>query len=242
MQTSSNRCKAHRRRILELSQRGPSHVAPAFSCLEIVDLIYYELKRPQDAFILSKGHGCLAQYVVLESLGLIKADDRSLGGHPDRGGPIEASTGSLGHGLGMAVGMAYAEYLKGTDANVYCVISDGEMQEGSTWEAAAMAYTLRLDNLICFVDANGYGGLEKIQSVEPMPQKFESFGWEAIRCNGHSHERLKYAVTKRLGDLPFVVLANTVKGEGVSFLVDAPIWHYRSPNAVELAQAMKELA
>ena len=239
---SSDRCKAHRRRILELSQRGPSHVAPAFSCLEIVDLIYYELKRPQDAFILSKGHGCLAQYVVLESLGLVDAGASHLGGHPDRAGPIEASTGSLGHGLGMAVGMAYAEYLKGTDTNVYCVISDGEMQEGSTWEAAQMAYTLRLDNLICFVDANGYGGLDRIETVEPMPQKFESFGWEAIRCNGHDAERLKYAVARRLGDLPFVVLANTTKGQGVSFMIDAPIYHYKSPDKAGYEQALKELA
>ncbi len=242
MQTSSDRCKAHRRRILELSQRGPAHVAPAFSCLEIVDLIYYELKRPQDAFILSKGHGCLAQYVVLESLGLIKADDPALGGHPDRGGPIEASTGSLGHGLGMAVGMAYAEYLKGTDSRVYCVMSDGEMQEGSTWEAAAMAYTLRLDNLIVFVDANGYGGLERIQSVEPAPQKWESFGWEAVRVNGHDAENMKRAVGRRLDALPYVVLANTTKGQGCSFMIDQPIFHYKSPNPVEYAQAMKELA
>jgi transketolase len=240
--TSADRCKAHRRRILDLSQRGPSHVAPAFSCLEIVDLIYYELKRPDDVFLLSKGHGCLAQYVVLESLGLIKADDPSLGGHPDRGGHIEASTGSLGHGLGMAVGMAYAEYLKGTDTRIFCVISDGELQEGSTWEAAHMAHTLKLDNLICFVDANGYGGLERIQSVEPMPQKFESFGWEAVRVNGHSHERLKYAVDRRIGDLPLAVLATTTKGQGASYMVDAPIWHYKSPSAVEYALAMKELA
>lgn len=240
--TSTERCKAHRRRILDLSQRGPSHVAPAFSCLEIVDLIYHDLKRPDDVFILSKGHGCLAQYVVLESLGLLKADDPTLGGHPDRGGHIEASTGSLGHGLGMAVGCAYAEYLKGTDTRVYCVMSDGEMQEGSTWEAAHMAYTLRLDNLIVFVDANGYGGLERIQSVEPMPMKFESCGWEASRVNGHDTATMKDAVSRRVGDLPYVVIAHTTKGKGASYMVDSPIWHYKSPNTVEYALAMKELA
>ncbi len=236
--TPEARCKSHRRRILELSQRGPSHVAPAFSCLEIVDLIYYELKRPQDAFILSKGHGCLAQYVVLESLGLLKADDPGLGGHPDRSGPIEASTGSLGHGLGMAVGMAYAEYLKGTDSLVYCVMSDGELQEGSTWEALHVAKKLKLDNLIVFVDANGYGGMEVIDTLDAM---FGAAGWEHDITGGHDTEFLRRAVSRRLGHEPFVVVAKTIKGCGVSFLTDNPIWHYRSPNKEELAQALAEI-
>ena len=232
MQLSSERCKAHRRRILELSQRGPSHVAPAFSCLEIVDFIYYELKRPDDAFILSKGHGCLAQYVVLESLGLLKADDPALGGHPDRGGHIEASTGSLGHGLGMAVGMAYAEYLKGSDSRIYCVISDGELQEGSTWEASRMARQLKLDNLIVFVDANGYGGMEKIETEQIFN------GWERYVADGHDADEMKRALAKRHQMYPCVLITKTVKGQGASFMVDKPIWHYKSPNAEELAIAM----
>lgn len=236
MSISSERCKAHRRRILELSQRGPSHVAPAFSCLEIVDYIYHSLKRPDDAFILSKGHGCLAQYVVLESLGLLKADDPKLGGHPDRGGHIEASTGSLGHGLGMAVGMAYAEYLKGTDSRVFCVMSDGELQEGSTWEASHMAVKLKLDNLIVFVDANSYGGMEEIRVLSDVFQD-----WELSDVDGHEHKFLRnaarYPTTK-----PHAIIARTVKGKGASFMVDEPIWHYKSPNKDEFAIAMAENA
>lgn len=233
------RCKAHRRRILELSQRGPSHVAPAFSCLEIVDLIYNEFMRSEDIFILSKGHGCLAQYVVLEALGLLKADDPALGGHPDRGGPIEASTGSLGHGLGMAVGAAYAEYLKGTDKRVYVVMSDGELQEGSTWEAARMATQLKLDNLVVFVDANGFGGMEPIEVCDGL---FQSCGWETSETDGHETELMHFHMRHRLGTAPFSLICRTVKGKGASFMVNQPIWHYKSPNKEELAQALEENA
>lgn len=188
---------------------------------------------------MSKGHGCLAQYVVLEALGLLKADDPALGGHPDRGGPIEASTGSLGHGLGMAVGAAYAEYLKGTDKRVYVVMSDGELQEGSTWEAVRMASQLKLDNLIVFVDANGFGGMEPIKVHDEM---FAACGWEFLWSAGHDSTFLRLAVNRRLGDRPLAVLAKTIKGHGASFMVDQPIWHYKSPNAAELAQAMAENA
>jgi transketolase len=248
MSTSSERCRAYRRRILEISQKVTAHVAPAFSCLEIVDVIYKELMRPHDIFVLSKGHGALAQYVVLESLGLLKLDeycDGGLGAHPDRSGPIQASTGSLGHGLGMAVGMAYAEYLKGSDANVYVVISDGELQSGSTWEAVQMAANLKLDNLIVFIDANDFGGLERMSdahpSVYPMDDKFSACDWEVDRVNGHTSDELVAAVRKRWDRAPLAVVCDTVKGYGVSFMQTA-IWHYRSPNKREYEKALAELA
>jgi transketolase len=191
--SSVERCRRYRRRILEISQKVTAHVAPAFSCMEIVDVIYNELMRPQDVFVLSKGHGCLAQYVVLEDLHGMKLEEfcnGSLGGHPDRGGLIAASTGSLGHGLGMAVGMAYAEYLKGSDTNVYVVMSDGELQEGSTWEAVQMAANLKLDNLLLFVDANDYGGLERIpETLYPIAEGFEAFFWDSGRTNGMTQKR-----------------------------------------------------
>ena len=162
---SVERCRRYRKRILDISQKVTAHVAPAFSCLEIVDMIYHDLKRPQDVFLMSKGHGSLAQYVILEELGILSLDGYckgSLGAHPDRGMPgIEASTGSLGHGLGMAVGMAYAEQFNGSDTRIYVVLSDGELQEGSTWEAAQMAANLRLANLLVFVDMTAFGGLEQ---------------------------------------------------------------------------------
>lgn len=248
--TSSDRCRRYRRRILDISQKVTAHVAPALSCVEIVDVIYNELMRPQDVFVLSKGHGCLAQYVILEERGLLKLDEfcaGSLGGHPDRGGPIAASTGSLGHGLGMAVGMAYAEKLKGSDVRVYVVMSDGELQEGSTWEAALMAANLRLSNLVVFVDSNDFGGLERISTAHratyPVGQKFLAFGWQAYGVgDGHDSKMLKHQCFDRgPAELPCMFLCTTVKGKGVSFMENEPIWHYRSPNKEEYAQAMKEL-
>lgn len=246
---SRARCRAYRRRILEISQRVTCHVAPAFSCLEIVDVIYHGLKRPQDVFIMSKGHGALAQYVVLEALGVLPpvALDRfctpegRLGGHPDRGvAGIEASTGSLGHGLGMAVGMAYAEKLKGSDVRVYVVCSDGELQAGSTWEAVRMAGELKLDNLMLFMDANGWGGMDRISSVGISP-KFWAFGWGATNVGGHDGLRMRLRLDVRDVTKPFALVCDTVKGKGVSFIEDRAIWHYRSPSKEEYAQALEEL-
>jgi transketolase len=246
--TSHNRCLRYRRRILEISQKVTAHVAPALSCVEICDVIYNELMRPQDVFVLSKGHGCLAQYVILEERGLLNLHEfcaGSLGGHPDRGGPIAASTGSLGHGLGMAVGMAYAEKLKGSDVRVYVVCSDGELQAGSTWEAVRMAAELKLDNLALFVDANGWGGMDRITSVGISP-KFWAFGWGATNTGGHDGLRMRLRLEVRDVTKPFALVCDTVKGKGVSYMEESfelgdGIWHYRSPSKEECAQAMEEL-
>jgi transketolase len=251
------RCLKYRRRILDVSQRvGALHIAPAFSCLEMTDVIYHGLMRnPRDLFVMSKGHGCMSQYVILEDLGVMPSEEIEryctpggvLGAHPDRGTPgIEASTGSLGHGLGMAVGMAYAECLKGTDARVHVVLSDGELQEGSTWEAAQMAANLRLENLLLFVDLNDFGGLERISqahpAVFPVIAKFEAFGWESAEVNGHDAAAIHAAALARSGNKPFVLVGKTVKGRGVAFMEHVPIWHYRSPNREEYAVAVRDLA
>ena len=249
------RCLKYRRRILDISQRvGALHIAPAFSCLEMTDVIYHALKRPRDAFVMSKGHGCVSQYVILEDLGVMPTEQIEryctpggvLGAHPDRGTPgIEASTGSLGHGLGIGVGMAYAEYLKESDCRVHVVLSDGELQEGSTWEAAQMAANHKLDNLLLFVDLNDFGGLERISehhpAVFPVLEKFHAFGWEAVEVNGHDAGALYAAAASRKGGKPFALVCRTVKGRGVSYMEHVPIWHYRSPNKDEYAQAMREL-
>ena len=160
--TAQRRCLEYRRRILAISQQVTAlHVAPAFSCLEMVDLIYHGLMRPAeegvsprflDSFLMSKGHGCLSQYVILENFGVLEKSDLQkyctpagkLGAHPDYGVPgIEASTGSLGHGMGIATGMAYGDRIKGDARHVFVVLSDGELQEGSTWEAIMMAANLK---------------------------------------------------------------------------------------------------
>ncbi len=252
---SRRRCLQYRRRILDVSQRVTAlHIAPAFSCLEMTDVIYHALKRPEDAFVMSKGHGCVSQYVILEDLGIMPTQEIEryctpegvLGAHPDLGTPgIEASTGSLGHGLGIGVGMAYAEYLKETDCRVHVVLSDGELQEGSTWEAAQMAANTNLDRLLLFVDLNDFGGLERISdhhpAVFPVAEKFRAFGWEAAEVNGHDAAAVYAATMARKGGKPFVLIGKTVKGRGVSYMEHVPIWHYRSPSKDEYAQALAEL-
>ena len=260
--TARARCKKYRRRILDMSQNVSAlHIGGAFSCTEIVDCIYNEFMRPgvrggksPDTFLMSKGHGCMIQYVILEDLGILSKADLDayctpkgrLGTHPDYGNPgIEASTGALGHGLSMAVGMALAERGRGSNGIVYTVLSDGEVQEGSTWEAILMASSLRLTNLVAFVDNNDFQSLgrtsETHPSFYPLEAKFEAFGWETAEVDGHDPGAIYAAVTTCSGTKPLMVCAKTVKGKGVSYMENAPIWHYRSPNKDEYAQALREL-
>src|SRR5438105_7822488 len=262
--SARRRCLAYRRRILEISQQVSAlHVAPAFSCLEMVDVIYHGLMRRDpargnpglaDNFLMSKGHGCLSQYVILEDLGVLTKSDLDqyctpagqLGCHPDYGVPgIEASTGSLGHGLGMATGMAYADRIKGEDRCLYVVLSDGELQEGSTWEALQMAANLKVDNLVAFVDLNDMASLSRMSETHPafypVLDKLRAFGWETVEVNGHDAGAIHDAVARRQGGRPFMLLGRTVKGRGVSFMESVPIWHYRSPNKEEYAKAIAEL-
>jgi transketolase len=263
---SRRRCMRYRRRILDISQKvGALHIAPAFSCLEIVDACYHGLMRAApaggkspDTFLMSKGHGCMAQYVVLEDIGVLPTSDLDayctadgiLGAHPDYGNPgIEASTGSLGHGLSMAVGMAVAERniagKGGVPGTVYCVLSDGELQEGSSWEAILMGSTLGLTNLVAVVDNNDFQSLgrtsETHPSFYPLVEKLEAFGWESLEVNGHDAGAVYDAVAARKGDKPLFLVAKTVKGRGVSYMESVPIWHYRAPNPQEYRQAVDEL-
>ena len=255
------RCLAYRRRILEVSQQVTAlHVAPAFSCTEIVDVIFHGLMRwtapgrSPDVFLMSKGHGCLIQYVILEEMGTLSRQDLDqyckpggrLGAHPDFGVPgIAASTGSLGHGMGLAVGMAYAERLQKRDGIVHLLLSDGECQEGSTWEGAMMAANLKLDNLIAFVDLNDFGGLERMSdghpAFHPLAEKFAAFGWDTVEVNGHAADEIFAAVDNQPSNRPLAVICRTVKGKGVSYMEHVPIWHYRSPNREEYRQALAEL-
>jgi transketolase len=257
---SKVRCRNHRKRILDISQTVTAmHAAGAFSALEMVDVIYYGLMRKKknfflDTFLMSKGHGCMSQYVVLESLGILKkkyldnycTKEGKLGCHPDYGIPgIEASTGSLGHGMGLAVGMAHADEINKKKKLLYLMLSDGELQEGSTWENMMMAANLNLKNLICFIDHNGSQSFgitkETHPNFYPLKKKIISFGWECVEINGHNQKEIFSSVRRRKTNKPFMIIGNTVKGKGVSFMENKPIWHYRSPNKEEYQIALSEI-
>ncbi len=258
---SKARCLRFRRRILDISQTVPAlHAAGAFSCLEIVDTIYFGLMRRdgggdlRDTFLLSKGHGSLAQYLVLEELGILPREELDrfcrpggkLGTHPDYGLPgIEAATGSLGHGLPIAIGMALADKRLEADRVMYVVMSDGELQEGSVWEAMMLAPTLGLNNLVAVVDLNDFQSLGRTSETHPnfypMLDKIKAFGWETIQVDGHDQQALYDAVLAREGSRPMMVLGRTTKGKGVSFMENVSMWHYRSPSPEEDKQALAEL-
>jgi transketolase len=224
--------------------------------MELADTILHGLmRRDHDTFLMSKGHGCLAQYVILEDWGVLSRRDLDeyctpvgrLGAHPDYGVPgIAASTGSLGHGMGMAVGMSYADRILKSDRRVHVVLSDGELQEGSTWEAMMMAANLGLANLVAYLDLNDFQGLGRTSVTHPhfypVVEKAASFGWEVAEANGHDAGAIWDAVSRRGGTRPFFLIGRTVKGKGVSYMESVPIWHYRSPNPAEFAQAIAELA
>jgi transketolase len=207
-----------------------------------------------DTFLMSKGHGCMILYVILEDMGVLSREDLDLyckpngrlGCHPDYGNPgIEASTGALGHGLSMAVGMALAERGRKTNGVIYTVLSDGEVQEGSTWEAVLMASSLGLTNLVAFVDNNDFQSLGRTSETHPtfypLVEKFQAFGWECAEVDGHDAAAVFAAVSGRQGGRPFMLVGKTIKGKGISYMENVPIWHYRSPSPQEYEQGKKEL-
>ena len=251
-----------RRRILGIARNLTAlHIGGAFSCMEMVDTVYYGLMRKldsggfQDSFILSKGHGAMALYAILEEMKILdpkdldtycKAEGR-LGTHPDRGLPgIEASTGSLGHGLGMGGGMVLHDKVFNQDRVTYVVMSDGELQEGSVWEMFLQAPALGLNSLVAFVDYNNLQSLgftsETHPNFYPIKEKVAAFGWEVVELDGHDQGAIFDAVSSRTSQAPFFVVGKTVKGKGVSYMENQPLWHFRSPNSEEFRQAMHELA
>jgi transketolase len=258
---AKERCLRYRRRILDISQQVAAlHIGSSYSCTEIADCFYNALMRRNpdgaspDTFLMSKGHGCMIQYTILEDHGVLSRNDLDgyckadghLGVHPDYGTPgIAAATGSLGHGLGMACGMAIAERRQPVPGRIFTILSDGEVQEGSTWEAVLMASSLKLDNLIAAVDYNDLQSLgrtsETHPSFHPLADKFRAFGWETVEVNGHDSTAIFEAIANREGTKPFMLVANTTKGKGVSYMENIPIWHYRSPTKDEYHLAIDEL-
>jgi transketolase len=256
---AASRCRQQRRRILEVSQKVDAlHVAPAFSCLELVDAVLnYCVDQPvggADAFILSKGHGAMAHYVVLESLGVldpsrvnrISQSGSTVGGHPDRGIPgIIASTGSLGHGLPLALGIARGQREHATPGSVFVVMSDGELMEGSVWEALLLGPSLGITNVTVIIDHNGSisrGDIMKVQpNLIPVAPKLQAFGWDTREVDGHDSSAIVEALRSGTGAAPLAIIARTTKGKGVSYMENQPIWAYRSPSPDEYQLALSEL-
>jgi transketolase len=256
-----------RRKILEMAVRaGAGHVAPAFSCIEILVTLYYKgilTVKPKDAkwskrdrFILSKGQAAVALYAVLADLGFFPTKelnkftlpDSFLGGHAeDRIPGVEAFTGSLGHGLSIGCGIALAAKTDQKKYKTIVLLGDGECHEGSIWEAAMFAGHHQLDNIMVIVDNNGLSATDVIASylgIEPIEKKWDSFGWETVVVNGHSVDELFHEMMKfKRGEIkkPFAIIAKTIKGKGVSFMENIPIWHYRVPVGKELVRARCEL-
>ena len=247
-------------------QSGGGHIAPSFSCTEILVSLYFNKMNvnkynlddeDRDRFILSKGHAAIALYSVLNEMEIISDEELNkfcqyggvLGAHPESSliPGIEYSSGSLGHGLSYGAGIALAGKMDNKDYNTYVLLSDGECQEGSVWEAVLFAVQHQLDNLIVVVDYNGLQSLGKtneILTLDPFAEKWQSFGWNTIECDGHKInsivDSLKFneLATKK----PIVVIAHTIKGKGVSFMENQPLWHYRIPtNDTEVGIACDEL-
>lgn len=251
-----------RRRILEIIARaGRGHLGPALSILEIVDVLYGSVMRnvsdigqlSRDRFILSKGHGCLALYVVLEKYGLIGSEkletfgsfNSAFGGHPEnlKLPAIEFSTGALGHGPSLAVGLAVGAKLLKNKSRIYVLVGDGELNEGSIWEAAAHAHKHKLNNLCVIVDKNGmqaYGDLEEVLDMAPLRGKWESFGFAVREVDGHNTSELKEVLDFQEIDsgAPLVIIANTIKGKGVREAESSPNWHHKARISVEESERL----
>lgn len=254
-----------RMRVIEISHRSRSaHLGSALSCIDILVAAYFgglrlDPSRPddpgRDRLILSKGHAAMALYSVLARRGYFPdglLDDYGAAGgrfqeHPAFGVPgVDMATGSLGHGLPVASGMALAGRLQGRDYRVCVVMSDGECNEGTVWEAALFAASMKLGNILAFVDYNKWqatGRSDEILGLPNLRDKWLAFGWDVCEIDGHDWEALLAVFARPFEQTgnPRMIVAHTVKGSGVSFMEDDNNWHYRVPNEEEVARARREL-
>jgi transketolase len=256
----------YRLRILEMAiAGGGGHIGGSYSVIELVTALYHDIMKhdPQnpswegrDRLVFSKGHCCLALYTVLADLGYFPSayldtyyqDGGYLAGHPTFGKipGVEATAGSLGHGLPISIGMALAARQRQETWGVYTILGDGECNEGSVWEGFAAGSQFGLDNLTAIVDCNGYeslGTVDEIMSIEPLGERLASFGWSVREIDGHNIDE----ILSTLRDVPFetgkpsAVVSRTNKGNGVSFMENVSKWHYRAPTTEEADLARKEL-
>lgn len=257
--------RIRRNALLMTSNGGSSHIGSVFSMADILAVLYGRVLRVdprqpkapnRDRFILSKGHAGAGVYAALAERGFISPETllthytngSKLSGHVSHKGipGVELSTGSLGHGLGVGCGMAYAAKLRRQDHRVVVLMSDGECDEGSNWEAIQFAGHHRLGSLVAIIDYNKIQSLkptEQTLGLEPFAAKWRDFRWEVCEVDGHDHQQLVEALTPRrdLDAPPLCVIAHTIKGRGVSFMEHSVLWHYRTARGEELAAALKEL-
>ena len=260
MKLKANKLRKHVLKMVYEKQSG--HIGGSFSLAEVVAYLYsnYDIssdKVGSSRLILSKGHAVPIIYAALYELGVISEDDINkfreidspLQGHPDklRLSYMHATTGSLGQGLSIAIGHALAMKIKKLDKTCFCIVGDGEMQEGQIWEALMLAPKFNLDNLVCLVDFNksqNDGLVKDILPMDPLLEKIKSFGWDVIEIDGNNEEHVELSISKICNNKdgrPKCVIMNTQKGCGVSFMKD-PAWHAKVPNKEEYNRAMKELA
>ncbi len=240
------------------------HPGGSLSIAEILTYLYFkemnidpqDPKNPKrDRFVLSKGHAAPALYATLAQRGYFSPDElitlRQIGsrlqGHPDMKNipGVDMSTGSLGQGISTAVGMALSSKHFGDNYNVYTILGDGEIEEGQVWEAAMFASNKKLSNLTAFIDLNNLqidGTIDEVNSAKPVDKKFEAFGWHTITIDGHDYDAIEAALAEaKTIDKPVAIIANTIKGKGVSYMENAVNWHGAAPNDELFAVAMEEL-
>ncbi|MFC1703236.1 transketolase [Candidatus Omnitrophota bacterium] len=257
--------KEIRRLIIKmLAKAGSGHPGGSLSSTDLITCLYYAMLRhdpknphwpDRDRFHLSKGHCSPLLYAILANRGFFPMKElgslRQLGsmlqGHPDRRTPgINAASGSLGQGLSVALGMALAGRLDKKDYRVYCLMGDGEIQEGNIWEAAMAASHYRCDNLCAILDYNRYqidGKVDDIMNLEPITDKWKAFGWYTLEIDGHDMTQIldAYEQVQCIHEKPSIIIAHTVKGKGVSFMENVVDFHGRAPSKEEEIQALKEL-
>ena len=245
--------------IVAATTAGEGHISSALSILDILWVLYdlvlrIDPKDPKsegrDRFVLSKGHGSLALYAVLAEKGFFPISelehfasfDSLLGGHPDRNKVpgVEASTGSLGHGFPISVGIALGLKIKKIDSKVFVLIGDGEANEGSVWESALLASHHNLSNLCCIVDYNH--STDRALKVGDMVSKFKAFGWESFSINGHDHDEIYSALSCPHNLAPLAIVAETVKGFGCKMMENNPEWHHKSPRKEDLPAILEQLS
>lgn len=250
-----------RKQVLKMIYTAKSgHTGGSLSSVDILVTLFYRIMNLErgeesDKFVLSKGHSVEGYYAILADIGYLSKDELErycqfgsiLIGHPtNKVKGIDINTGALGHGLSVGAGMALAGKRKGRNYRVFVLMGDGELAEGSVWEAAMFAANYKLDNLVAIIDRNRLqisGNTEEVMKLEPLRQKWEAFGWKVFEVDGHNYEELIEILTKIPveKDKPHLIIANTIKGKGVSFIENKAQWHHKVPSDEEFTKAIEEL-